>query len=177
MPEPDDDEQGQIIVTSEVQPDGSYAVTIAFTPDNAVTLTDDQALHYAMTILELSHRSEYDAAIIKQLGKMNVNEAGAAEFISDYVRPHRAVLKTGTHLELIPGVSQRTKKGFLVIMLNGKEAGQWDVDDARSHAIGVIDTICIARLDAVYHYALAEHLKLDDAKARHFVWDIGNNRS
>jgi len=163
------EEDGSVWVSSEVQTDGTYRLTLTFNPDDSITLDDEQALKYALAILEAAHIAEYEATILAQFKSADISEGTAARFIADNFRPFRALPETGTALELIPGISQRTKKPFLTVLLYGVETGQWDFKDAREHAQAILDVIIVARLDQVYHGALSDRLGMPDEKARAMV--------
>lgn len=165
-------------VTSEVQPDGSYAVTVAFTDDVAVTLDTTRAAEYAVAVLDAVQAAEYDAAVLAQLHGLGLAEKAAATFIAEDLRPKRPPLReTGTPLELVPGISHRDRRGFLGVRIGGEQAGQWELSDARSHALAVLECAVAVRYDAVYHAALTGLLNIDDGKARAIVQDIGEHRS
>jgi len=168
--------EGSIWVKSELLPGGSYNVTLDFTPDDSITLTDEEALQYSLAILEVAHIAEYEASILAQMKAADISETTAARFIADNFRPYRHLPDTGTPLELIPGISQRTKQPFLVIILRGVEVGQWDFKDAREHAQAILDVICVARLDQVYYHSLADRLEMAEPQARTMVSLIGKFR-
>lgn len=168
----------KIWVMSDIQPDTfGYMVTVTFSDDDAFTLTDDQAFLYASAIIEIAHIAEYEAAIFAQLKATKMTEAKAAEFIARDFRPKRSIPATGTLVSLIPGISQKTKKAFLIIKYGDKEVGQWDFEDALDHAHAILDTIFVARLDNIYHHILTREVEVkDDRLARAIVMDIAKHR-
>lgn len=161
---------------SDIQADGLYMVTISFSDDDVFTLTDDQAFLYATAILEIANIAEYEAAILSQLKATSMTERQAAEFIATEFRPLRSIPVTGTPVKLIPGISNRTKKAFLIIQYKGKDVGQWDFEDALDHARAVLDVIFVARLDNIYHHILTSKIEVGDEMARAIVMDIAKHR-
>ena len=170
------DVESHIWVRSDVMPDGSYRATIEFTPDESVTLNDEQAIKYAMAVLGAAHIAEYEAAILAQFKAAGVPEVAAAQYIAEKFRTLRTVPDTGTQLSLVPGISKLTKDAFLIVMLHGKESGQWDFNEARDHAQAVLDVIIAARLDQIYFLSLTKKMEMDDDLARRMVGGIGKFR-
>lgn len=172
-----EDEENHIWVRSDVRPDGSYGVTIDFTQDDSITLTDEKAIEYAMAILMTAHIAAYEAAIFAQFRAAGIREIVVVQFIAESFRPTRNIPDTGTPLALIPGISQKTKEPFLKVMLHGKEAGQWDYADAISHARAVFDVTVVSGLDQKFYNTLAETLEMSEDKARAMVGGIARFRA
>lgn len=164
------------MASSDVQPDGTYAVTVSFGPDSAVTLDQEGAVAYAAAVLEAGHAAEHDALILAELQHVGTPDRAALEVVAQ-VRARRGDTKaTGTDLVLVPGISSRTRKGFVTIKLGGKPIGQWDLADVRDHASAVLDASAVARLDSAYYTVLRETVQVDEPTARAMVGDLGRFR-
>ena len=178
MTAPEPDEGHSVWVTCEPQDSGGYAPTLALTPDQAVTLDEATAASYALAVLDAVQAAEYDAAVLAQLRTaLGMDTASAAGFIAGQLRSRRAPLRgTGTPLRLDPGVSQRDRRGFLGVAIDGRPAGQWELADARDHALGVLEVVVAARYDTAYYEALTGAVGLGDEIARAVVADLGRYR-
>lgn len=160
----------------EVQPDGSYQPTIAFTDDIAVTLTPDTAVEYALAVLEAVQAADYDAAILAQVRTLGLDDEAAFTWLAEDVRPGWPPRReTGTPLQLVPGISHRDRRGFLTVRIGGVPAGQWELADARAHALAVLECAIAAGYDTAYHRALTKLLH-DDGRARAVVAEIERYR-
>jgi hypothetical protein len=165
-------------VKTEPTVDGSaYVVTIEASDDVAVTLDPDRALRYAWGVLDAAHRAAYDAAVFKQLTKLGI-EVPAAAMVVDQLRSDRPPLdaEATKPLGFDPGVSQSTEEAFLAILIGGERVGQWNVEDARGHALAVLESVAVADLDGGYYRALIGSVGLDENRARQVVEDVGSHR-
>lgn len=157
--------------------DGSaYVVTLEASDDVAVTLDPDRALRYAWGVLDAAHRAAYDAAVMRQLGSLTSQEA-AGQIVKE-LRDDRPSLDSQVTkpMSFEPGVSVFTGEPFLVVIINGKRVGQWSFDDAREHALAVLENVAVADLDGAYYRALVGSVGLDEPRARNVVADIANHR-
>ncbi len=130
-------------------------------------------------MLDAAHRAAYDAAVLEQLHtKLGIAADDAARLVMD-MRADRPAqdLSATKPLKLVPGVSAFTRAPFLRIEMNGKAVGQWSVEDARQHALGVLEAVVVADLDANYYRALIGQVHLDEGRSRQVVADIANHRA
>lgn len=171
-----------VTIWIKTQPDinGIYRVAIEFGEDQSVFLGPADAMVYVSEILRAVACAEYDAAVLAQMTKVipkkkNLAAETAAMVIVD-LRKDRSPLKWSTPLALVPGVSNRNAKAFLTVELNGKPIGQWDADDAREHATGVVEAVHAADLDGDFYRLLRGTMDLDDRTARAAVGDLAKHR-
>lgn len=173
------EEESGVWIISEPTVDGSaYVVTLAADDDTAITLDRERATIYAFGVLDAAHRAAYDAAVFAQLTrKLGLDDETAGLTIVD-LRKDRPPLppETTAPIVLDPGVSNRDQKPFLALSVNGKRVGQWTVEDARQHALAVLETVVVADLDAGYYRALVGQIGIDSDTAQQVVQDIGNHR-
>lgn len=164
-------------IKTEPSVDGkTYVVSVAFSDDRSIVLTPDSSLRYASAVLAAAQRAEYDAAVFKQMRKL-VDVEHAAQLIID-LRRDRPLLDSSplAPMRLEPGVNSEAKP-FLAVFIDDQQVGQWDVPDAREHALGVLEAVTAAELDAGYFRALVGIINLDEARARHVIEDVGLYRS
>lgn len=163
---------------SELAPDLShYVVTLEASDDVARILTPTTGLKYAAGVLAAAERADYDAAVIRQMGvglKLPLDVAG--QVVSDMRQDRPPLRDVDTHpLRFEPGVNMEGD-GFLVVSLNDERLGQWTVEDARLHAMGVLQVIAVADLDATYFRTLVGLVGLDKGRASQVVGDLGKYR-
>jgi hypothetical protein len=164
-------------VKTEPTVDGSaYVVTLEASDDVAVTLDPERALRYAWGVLDAAHRAAYDAAIVKQLTAIGVEVQAAAVVVND-VRVDRPPLDSASTepMDFEPGVAAGGEP-FLVVLINGERVGQWTVQDARGHALAILESVVVADLDGGYYRALIGGVGLDENRARQVVQDVGEHR-
>jgi len=165
----------EIVVRSDVAPDGSYVVAMEFGPDESFILDRQGARDWATSVIAAAAAADYDAAVLRQLSAIEgMEREHTAQIISD-LRAERPATRTGP-LELVPGVSNRDGRGFLTIHLHGKVQGQWELDDALSHALAVVEVEAIVDLDATYRKVLVGLVGLDDLRARNVVAQLEEHR-
>lgn len=171
-------EESAVWVNSAPTVDGSaYVVTLEADDDTAITFDRDRAATYALGVLDAAHRAAYDAAVFRQMTvKLGMGQADAAHVVVD-LRQDRPPLASepAAPLELDPGVNDEGRP-FLGVLVNGKRVGQWTVEDARQHALHVLESVVVADLDAGYYRALTGLVGVDDTRARQAVADIAEHR-
>lgn len=176
---PVDEGAGIIWLKTEPNHEGNgYVVTLDASDDISVTLTPERAVRHAQGVLAAAHRAAYDASVARQMTRgfgLTIEDAtGLLEMLRDD-RPPLDPEDT-MPLLLIPGVN-REMKPFLDLHVNGEHRGQWDVDHAEKHAIGVLSTVGIADLDSGYYRMLVgQFLQIDDSQARQSIDDLRNFR-
>ena len=75
-------------------------------------------------------------------------------------------------LTFTPGVSLARRHPSLALHRHGEQIGQWEVGDARGHALHVLEAVAVADLDAAYRRALVGMVDLDEATAVVVVDDL-----
>ncbi len=175
------DEIDQILVTTAPLPNSSrYAVEVQIGEDIAVHLPQGKVQDYARRAIQVAAWADYDAAVVKQMRDIAIadhTQQEVTEIVSAavvYLRKQRANsgtvrLLANPRFALTPGVSAFTGKGFITLYLDGQTIGQWDPDDVRSHAMGVLDAGLVADLDGTYKAWLLKEIKLDEATAGRVV--------
>lgn len=167
-------------VKTEPAVDGStYVVTVEATNDVAVTLDPERATRYAWGVLDAAHRAAYDAAVLKQMTrKLKLDLSAAGQLVTD-LRNDRPDLDHGATAPLIlePGVTKTLKPFLKVSLSNGNVLGQWSFEDARQHALHVLESVKVADLDGAYHRALVGQVGIDSERARNVVDDVGSYRN
>jgi hypothetical protein len=167
----------ELWVQSDVAPDGTYVLGLHYGDDHAWVLTRDEAIQHAVAILTQAERAEYDAAVLGLLhGKLGLPLEDAAMFVANDIRPDRPPVEEPGPVKLTPGVSQRNLHGFLTLHLDGNPIGQWEIADARQHAMYVLQGIAAVDNDAALYRLLIGAIGLDEGRARAVVEDIANYR-
>jgi hypothetical protein len=172
-------EPDRIWVISDVHPDGSYRTTIQFDQDTVLPLGAGHARRYAAAVVRYAAYAEHDAAVVRQMhGKLGLPLAEAAAVVAE-LRQQRAgepPANDTAPLALEPGVSGRTGNAFLVVRVKGKVISQWTPDDARQHAVHVLDVLAGVDLDTAYYRYLHTNVGLGEPQARAAVGDLINFR-
>lgn len=172
----DEHEDGFWIHTEPTIDGKAYIVTLSLSEDFAVTLTPTRASAYASALLAAVADAEYDHAIFRQITeKLGLGDDVAAQMILDLRRERP--LREAAGLTFISGVSARLRHPFVQVNgQDGQEYGQLDAPAGRRHALGVLEAVPTADLDASYYKTLRSLVNLDEGRARQVVEDIGNWR-
>lgn len=168
-------------VKTEPSVDGTtYTVTIEASPDVAVVLDHDRAARYAWGVLDAAHRADYDAAVLRQMrDKLGVDLRTIAQLVTDMRADRPPLDDAGTYpLRLEPGVAADGGHGFLRLSIGDdrEPVGQWTTEDARQHALHVMESVKVADLDAGYRRALVGIVGVSDSTAQQAVGDLANFR-
>ena len=169
-----DDKEDSVWIRTEPSVDGkTFMVTVEFTEDRSITLDRQGAFEYAHAILTAVQYAEYDAAVYQQMKSRIPDEQTAMQLVVD-MRAERPEPDFSNYapFALAPGVSMWSGKAFLRVMLDGKTAGQWELDAAREHAMMAIEALIVADLDNAYLKILKGLVGLEDEKARQVVADL-----
>lgn len=133
--------------------EGVYRVVLEFGADDTIGLDADAALLYAHQMLRAVAVAEYEAAVLAQLEHIvpdgELANDTAVMVVGD-MRKDRPPLSWCTPLSLVPGVSSTTRKGFLLCKLHDVAVGQWEIADAKEHALFVMEAVHCAELDSAY---------------------------
>lgn len=150
------DDLKDIWIRSYPNEKGHYGVVIEVGQDRTFPMDAVAAYAWAREVLSAVAAAEYDAAVIRQMHHLGLDDHGAASVVSQ-IRADRAEevpLSMIPGLSMKSGVSARTRQGFLLISLDGEAFGQWDMDQAREHALALLTAVEVAVLDAAYLRAL-----------------------
>jgi hypothetical protein len=171
-------QQSAVWIKTEPTVDGSaYVVTIEASQDRSTVLTPDRALRYASTILGHVARAEYDAAVVRQLGDLIEDRKALGQMLTDLRQDRPPIDDDATApLSFEGGVSAFTGNAFLHIAIDGRKIGQWDIADAKAHALGVLEAVSVADLDSGYYRVLRGMVGLDEGRARQIIGDLGKWR-
>lgn len=139
-------------IKSEPDNDGRYHLYLELGPDDVVPLDQEAAYRWAREVLSAAAQAEYDAAVMRQLkwtGAEPQDAANAVVFLRER-RGNTVPISAVPDLALVPGVSAFSGKGFLRLERRGKSVGQWDIADAKTHALAVIEAYEVTILDSAY---------------------------
>jgi hypothetical protein len=167
---------GAVWLRSEPDQTGTYHLRLELGPGDVVPLDTLAAYRWAAEVLAATAAAEHDAAVVAQLTALGVKDSVAAGVVTALRadRPGSGAAVPG--LALVPGVSHRTRDGFVLLERHGEPFGQWDLDAARHHAAGVLEAVEVALLDATYLRALTGLVGLDRDRALAVVADLANHR-
>lgn len=169
-------------IRTEPTPDDSgYMVTLSVGEDSIVHLTPERAFAYARVLLGHICRAEHDAAIVKQMRKVMGTDADSMMSIAQLIRDVRADRpplddEATMPLRFEPGVNQ-SHKGFVGVFHGGEQLGTWSIKPARAHALGIIEAVENANLDAAYMRALIGVVGIDKARALNVIDDLAKFRN
>lgn len=165
------------IFTEPTIDDSGYMVTINAGKDKATTLDPDAALRYAQHLLWVCSRAEYDSLVAKQLYeaiKGNPMEGEPPErsaiYMVNELRKDRPDLDDSVTFPLTfsAGVNRRWEP-FIKVDVEGQEQGQWDLPAARRHALGVLEAVHVADLDAGYKRLLTGVIGIEPGRAANMI--------
>ena len=169
----DDDEIDVCLRAAMALDDSGYVMSLEVGKDSARTLTVDDAVRYGAHLLDAIAQAEHDASVVRQtVEKLRVPLEHATGFISAMRqnRPEPDPQDT-TPLIFMPSVST-TYEPFIDVWFDGQSLWQWDMDEARSHAVEVILGAHRANLDSAYYRMLVESVRLNKREARGAVADL-----
>lgn len=171
------DEQQLLVETLWDTKKRAYRVAITLDGRTYARLDARSALAHAAAVLAHAQHAEYDAAVLTQLHQMLSLPIEAAGHSIVELRDKRRVPSAAdtAPLRLEPGVTAAGKP-FIAIKHHGDTVGQWDVPDARTHAMNVIEAVEAARLDTDYRNFLVKEVGIDDARASQVVHDLADHR-
>ncbi len=166
-------------VRSDLLPNGSYGVTVNLGADHAVTLGRDNAVAYAVTVIDVANRAEYDAAVLRQLTDAGVSFDAATQAVTDLRADRPPPAATYGPFSFEPVVSRVDQRGRVVMRVDRSErgAGTFEPAAAREHATHVLDVLAVADLDAGYLRLLRGLIGLDEERARNVVGDLARYRT
>jgi hypothetical protein len=173
-----DEAQRTIWIKTDMAPGHTgYVVTLEAGPDMARIFNPTEAMAYASGLLAACAEGEYDAAVLRQMiSKLGLDSVHAAAVIQD-LRADRAPLddKTTWPLAFEIGITAAFKP-FLKVAVEGQETGQWEIKDARAHAMAMLESVSVADLDSGYLQVLMGAVGLERNKAMQVIDDLRNYR-
>lgn len=176
------DDNGSLFISITSSPDsnGEYQLIIEFgDTGEIVPLDTDLARAWTDEVVSAICRAEYDVAVVRQMAEIlgdTEREVGTA-FIAEMRSQrgdfqHQPMFKG---LRMIPGVAFDTGEPFIAIARDDEILGQWTVQDARAHALGLLEALEIARLDSAY-FAMMQRMDVDTDMAAIAINDLGRFR-
>ncbi|WP_026923307.1 hypothetical protein [Glycomyces arizonensis] len=165
-----------IWVESEPLPDGAYTVAIHYTPDRSISLNAPLARAYARDVTGAISTAEYAAAVLRQLTTIGVDEDNAAPTVGDLMGKAWKGLDLADGVRAVPLISQRDRRPYVRIDVDGHPLTQWEPVDAHDHVMNVMNVAAAARLDSAYYEFLKGPLDLPEEKARGLVADLAQHR-
>jgi hypothetical protein len=172
-------DQEAVWIKSEPDENGAYHLYLELGPDDVAPLNAATAYGWARQVLSAVAQAEHDAAVIAQVRSLGMPVESAAAIVSG-LRADRAPsipVDAVPGLALVPGVSSITGRGFLRLERHGKPVGQWEVQDARVHALAVIEALEVTTLDSAYFRALTGRIGIDRNRAMQVIGDLGRHRA
>jgi hypothetical protein len=180
-PQPGPGKYSGVMVRCDVAADGAYQLVLEFTGTDTVRPLDEAEAHrYAATVARAASYAETDAAVLDQLvNKLGLPRRDAAGVVAD-LRERRPALDAAAiaPLELAPSISAITGKPFLAVGMAGRASGQWTLDDARGHAVHVLEALATVDTDTAYfEYLAGSDGRVGPDRARAAVEDVANFRA
>jgi len=164
-----------IWVVADVDPAGTYSLTVQYNQDSAICLDRNGSIAYATELMTAAAAASYDAAVLAQimgLMDMPLQEAGSVVMDLRKDRPPLDEAALGP-LRIQPGVSARTHQPFLhCSLVDDPMEWQWTPEQAEEHALYVLQCYPVANLDNAYRRFMVGVIGLDDATARAAVGDL-----
>jgi hypothetical protein len=171
-----DDEPTGIWLRDQPDEDGTYHLSIEISPDDEAPLDADTAYRWAREVLSAVAQAEYGAAVVRQAGELGLDDVDAAHLLNALREVHagQTPVTMLRGLSVVPGVSASTREPFLHLRRDGKTTAQWTPDDARRHALDVVEGVETAALDTAYRQVLEDRVGLDRLKAMVMVEHLGH---
>lgn len=171
------DDGSALWIKSEADEHGTYHVYLELGEDDVIPLGVDDAYGWAREVLSAVAAAEYDAAVLHQADALGLEDA-AVEVVTQ-LRADRAEhvpVSAIPGLALVPGVSAATRMGFLRLERHGEPIGQWELEDARQHALAVIEAFEVSILDSSYLRMLERAIGVERDRALQVVADLYRHR-
>jgi hypothetical protein len=77
---------------------------------------------------------------------------------------------------MMPAINRKTGEPLLQLSFKDELLGVWTLQQARSHALGVLEATLAADLDTSYRQVLMDVVELDGNTAAGVISDIGTQR-
>ncbi len=167
-----------VTITTAPDDDGFYRLALEWGPDDVEPLTETQANKWVEEIMWAVSQAVHDAAVYQLFKDMGEIQDEAIALLVREIRETREKSiqeqpDAGLRLNLVPVVSALTGDPYLHLMIDGKRVGQWTPEDARSHAMGILQAVATQFLDSVTLTVLIKHVGLDMNRAQAVISDLG----
>lgn len=169
------DDPGTVWIRTTPAAHDTYRPVLEIDDDTAHDLGGGTAWRHAHAVLEAVARAEHDAAVIRQMGSPDADNAQRAAQLVALLREDRPPIEWPTALTLEPGVSAFTGDAFLHVSIRGRAVGQWTIADAREHATAALEADSVATLDGAYLHLL-KACGVPATKALSVVDDLAQHR-
>jgi hypothetical protein len=171
--DPDEQLEG-LWVTSEAQPDGRYTIVVSVDGDRSWSLTGQEALDYARSVIEAATFCDYEQAVVASM-RDTVSVDAIAYVIADLRAARGSVDYSATApLRFVSGINSEGV-GFIALWLDTKVVGQLTAAAARCHAVDVLAQTVVVDLDAAYRAVLVHRVGVTDERARVVVGALSND--
>lgn len=175
----DEQEKGLWIITEPTIEGNAFAVVVKV-DGRGYALTTDDAFRHARQIFTALAYAEYDAAVLHQMHD-RLGEDQTKMLLHD-IQQDRAPyeVKATPPFSYLPavGTDRKTGKtsGVIALEVSGTHWGVMTGEQAREHAIGLIQATSAAELDAAYLRTLRGVVGLDEGRARTVVAELAEHR-
>jgi hypothetical protein len=172
---PDPEPELSVWLRSERSPTGEYIVTMSVGEDYAIELSIELALGYAMEVLHSVQLAEYARAMTVQMKELLPSAEAIAQLVRDVlvdIAPATAV----TDLSMAPAVNRANGEPLIQVTFRDETLGIWSLQQARDHALFVLEATLAVRMDNTYSKVLTEVVGLDTSTASAVVEDVGQYR-
>lgn len=177
------DDEFTVKIWTKADAKGQFHVHMSW-PGTDLTLTSDLAHSWCQYVLAAVAAAEYDEAVMRQFTHLAPETTHGKINLGGYtlIRQLRADRGEQYHDPLIsdfsltPAVSGTTLAGFLQVHHKKVRIGQWTLNDARQHALSLLESMATAPLDSAYLRLLTTTMRLPEAHARNVVNDLADFR-
>lgn len=178
------EENGMWIKTEPVDGGRSYRVTME-ADGYSLHLDEDMAMEFAKKTMWTIAYAEHDAAVYLQnmaiLEKQdNVSREDMLHAVAHMVGDLRKQREPIDWSPFAPFSFQPMVRsdGFpmVALLINGEQSGVIDCEGSRSHALGTIESVFVAKLDEAYFNVLTTEINLEPKQALNAVAELGKYR-
>lgn len=171
-----DDEQSIWIRTEPAHGGTGFVVVIETDDDHAFTLSFDQAMGHAKSLLWACAYAEYAAAVYRQMSARFKPET-AFSIVTDFQKDWAPFDATDVApFMFLPGLTRDDRSPMIQLWVEGKAIGLWPLDQAREHALTLVEATCVAQLDADYLRLMRGTIGLPESTARAVVAELAGHR-
>lgn len=172
-PQDGPEDVGGVWIKSELGEDDTYHLFVEWGPDRVMPLTDEMGVDWCRTVMAAVAAAEHDATLIRHLREMKMPDPliGSILTRARSERAERASRAFLPGITLTPGVSATTGGPFIGLH-DGRRVGQWSCQDARDHAIGILEALETVELDRILLRTLM-HCGVTRDQAASLVMDLG----
>lgn len=175
-----DDNGFTLSVASDAKPNGGYSLVISSGEDHSWSLNAGQAVAYVMACFQKVAQAEHAYAVFQALLEAGIDEAAAGAFVGESgIYGHLEHANITKPIKFTAGLGRKkaTKEYVPIIRadLDGKELGNFQVDQLRDHAQVVITVATVCRFDKNLRKALVKRIGLEDRQAQMFVSSLGEH--